>query len=117
MALGNGGYDLDGDEAMPKRPIQPLLDALASLGVKATSIRGNGCPPIRVESSGLEGGAVRMAGGISSQYFSALLMVAPCTRRGLALEVEGDLVSKPYIDGDCAGDGGVRRHDSERRLH
>jgi 3-phosphoshikimate 1-carboxyvinyltransferase len=52
---------------------------------------------VRVESSGLEGGAVRMAGGISSQYFSALLMVAPCTRRGIDLEVEGDLVSKPYI--------------------
>jgi 3-phosphoshikimate 1-carboxyvinyltransferase len=83
---------------MAKRPIQPLLDALAGLGVRATSVRGNGCPPVRVESSGLEGGVVRMAGGISSQYFSALLMVAPCTRKGLRLEVEGDLVSKPYIE-------------------
>jgi 3-phosphoshikimate 1-carboxyvinyltransferase len=97
MGLGTGVYDLEGDEAMAKRPIQPLLDALGALGVKATSVRGNGCPPVRVESSGLEGGAVRMAGGISSQYFSALLMVAPCTRRGIDLEVEGDLVSKPYI--------------------
>lgn len=98
MALGTGVYDLEGDEAMAKRPIQPLLDALVGMGVRATSVRSNGCPPVRVESSGLEGGAVRMAGGISSQYFSALLMVAPCTRRGLRLEVEGDLVSKPYIE-------------------
>ncbi len=97
MALGHGTYELEGDEAMARRPIAPLLDALAGLGVKATSIRGNGCPPIRVEAAGLEGGSVRMAGGISSQYFSALLMVAPCTRRGLSIEVEGDLVSKPYI--------------------
>jgi 3-phosphoshikimate 1-carboxyvinyltransferase len=98
MALGKGVFELDGDAAMQKRPLQPLLDALVGLGVKATSVRGNGCPPIRVESAGLVGGAVRMAGGISSQYFSALLMVAPCTRDGIALEVEGDLVSKPYID-------------------
>jgi 3-phosphoshikimate 1-carboxyvinyltransferase len=83
---------------MAKRPIQPLLDALGALGVSAVSLRGNGCPPVRVESSGIEGGLVRIPGGISSQYFSALLMVAPCTRRGMTLEVEGDLVSKPYIE-------------------
>jgi 3-phosphoshikimate 1-carboxyvinyltransferase len=98
MALGTGVFELAGDEAMAKRPIQPLLDALGGLGVRAESIRGNGCPPVRVESSGLDGGAVRMAGGISSQYFSALLMVGPCTRRGLTIDVEGDLVSKPYIE-------------------
>jgi 3-phosphoshikimate 1-carboxyvinyltransferase len=98
LALGSGTYELHGDEAMAKRPIAPLLDALVTLGVKATSVRGNGCPPVHIESSGLEGGAVRMAGGISSQYFSALLMVAPCTRRGLRIEVDGDLVSKPYIE-------------------
>jgi 3-phosphoshikimate 1-carboxyvinyltransferase len=98
LALGTGTYDLDGNEAMRTRPIQPLLDALVSMGVRAQSLRGNGCPPIRVESSGFEGGTVRIAGGISSQYFSALLMVAPCARKGVVLEVEGDLVSKPYIE-------------------
>ncbi len=98
LALGNGVFELDGNDAMRTRPIQPLLDALVSMGVDATSVRGNGCPPIRVEAKGLEGGTVRIAGGISSQYFSALLMVAPCARRGVVLEVEGDLVSKPYIE-------------------
>jgi len=98
MALGRGKFDLDGNEAMQKRPIQPLLDALAGLGVHARSVRGNGCPPIHVEASGFEGGAVRMPGGVSSQYFSALLMVGPCTRRGITIDVDGDLVSKPYLD-------------------
>jgi 3-phosphoshikimate 1-carboxyvinyltransferase len=98
MALGRGVYELDGNEAMRKRPIGPLLEAMASLGARAVSLGGNGCPPIRVESSGLEGGTARMPGGVSSQYFSALLLVGPCTRRGVVLEVEGDLVSKPYIE-------------------
>ncbi len=98
MALGRGDYELDGTDAMRKRPMQPLLDALAKLGCRAVSVRGNGCPPIRIHATGLEGGVARIAGGVSSQYFSALLMVAPCTRRGVTLEVEGDLVSKPYIE-------------------
>jgi 3-phosphoshikimate 1-carboxyvinyltransferase len=98
MSLGRGVYELDGNEAMRKRPIQPLLDALMTLGAKATSLHGNGCLPARIESNGLAGGMARMAGGVSSQYFSALLMVAPCTARGIALEVEGDLISKPYIE-------------------
>jgi 3-phosphoshikimate 1-carboxyvinyltransferase len=98
LALGHGVYELDGNEAMQTRPMLPLLEAMKSLGAKATSIKGNGCPPIRVEGAGLEGGTARMPGGVSSQYFSALLMVAPCTKRGVVLEVEGELVSKPYIE-------------------
>jgi len=98
MALGRGTYELDGNSAMQKRPMQPLLDAMAALGAEATSVRGNGCPPIHIDAAGLEGGSARMPGGVSSQYFSALLMVAPCTRRGVTLEVDGQLVSKPYLD-------------------
>ena len=98
MALGHGVYELDGNPAMQTRPIQPLLDAMASLGANATSLRGNGCPPVRVEGHGLGGGTARIRGSVSSQYFSALLMVGPCTARGIRLEVEGDLVSKPYIE-------------------
>jgi 3-phosphoshikimate 1-carboxyvinyltransferase len=98
LALGHGVYELHGSPAMHKRPIAPLLEALESLGARAISVNGDGCPPIRIEASGLEGGAVRMAGGVSSQYFSALLMIGPCTRRGITIDVDGDLVSKPYID-------------------
>jgi 3-phosphoshikimate 1-carboxyvinyltransferase len=121
LALGRGVFELDGNEAMQKRPIQPLLDALAKLGVRATSVRGNGCPPIRVEASGFEGGAVRMPGGVSSQYFSALLMVAPCTQRGIAIDVDGELVSKPYLDvtaqAMAAFGGHVDRDPAFRRFH
>jgi 3-phosphoshikimate 1-carboxyvinyltransferase len=119
MALGRGVYDLDGSEAMRRRPIQPLLDALRSLGAHATSLRADGCPPIRVEGSGLPGGTARMPGGMSSQYFSALLMVAPCTRLGVILEVDGDLVSKPYIEVTAqamAAFGVTLRRDGFRRF-
>jgi len=97
-ALGHGLYEIDGNEAMRKRPIQPLLDAIAAVGGTATSLRGDGCPPIRIEGRGLEGGRARMPGAVSSQYFSALLLAAPCMRQGIKLEVDGDLVSKPYIE-------------------
>lgn len=97
LALGQGTYELDGNAAMRTRPIQPLLDALAVLGGDAVSLSGNGCPPIRVNGAGLEGGTARLPGGVSSQYFSALLMVAPYARRGITLEVDGELVSKPYM--------------------
>ncbi len=98
IALGHGAYELDGNEAMQKRPIQPLLEAMTALGAKVTSVHGDGCPPLRVDADGFEGGSARMPGGVSSQYFSALLLVAPCTKRGVKLDVDGDLKSKPYID-------------------
>ncbi|MET0595160.1 MAG: 3-phosphoshikimate 1-carboxyvinyltransferase [Polyangiaceae bacterium] len=98
MALGRGVYDLDGDEAMHKRPIQPLLDAMAMLGAEAKSVRGNGCLPVRIEGGKFEGGSARMPGSVSSQFFSGLLMSGPCLRRGVVLDVDGDLVSKPYLE-------------------
>lgn len=97
-ALGHGEYTIDGVARMRQRPIQPLLDALRQLGVDAASVTGNGCPPVVVRARGLRGGRVRLAGNLSSQYLSALLMVGPCTDEGLELEVDGDLVSKPYVD-------------------
>lgn len=98
LSLGQGRYELDGTEAMRKRPIQPLLDALKTLGAQAESVERNGCPPIRVEAKGLRGGTARLPGGVSSQYFSGLLMAAPYAREGIVLEVDGDLVSKPYLE-------------------
>jgi 3-phosphoshikimate 1-carboxyvinyltransferase len=97
MALGHGRFELDGSPAMRKRPIEPLLEALRALGADARSVAGDGCPPVRVVADGLEGGRTRMPGGVSSQYFSGLLMVGPYARRGVTLEVDGELVSKPYM--------------------
>ncbi|HEX3721997.1 MAG TPA: 3-phosphoshikimate 1-carboxyvinyltransferase, partial [Nitrolancea sp.] len=98
LALGHGSYRVDGVERMRLRPIAPLIDALRQLGVEASSLNDDGCPPVQVVSRGLTGGVARLAGDTSSQYFSALLMVGPLTQTGLEIEVEGDLVSKPYID-------------------
>jgi 3-phosphoshikimate 1-carboxyvinyltransferase len=97
LPLGQGSYRIDGIPRMRKRPIQPLLDALITLGAEVASEEGTGCPPIRVTGGGLAGGPVRMAGDQSSQYFSALLMAAPYARRDVEIEVIGDLVSKPYM--------------------
>ncbi len=97
-ASGEGIYELDGVPAMQKRPIQPLIDALNALGARAESLNGTGCPPIRVTSSGVRGGRFSMRGDLSSQYFTGLVMSAPYFQTGLTLDVEGDLVSKPYLE-------------------
>ena len=98
VALGNGVYTLDGEPRMRERPIQDLIDGLRPLGVNARSLSGNGCPPVVVHASGLEGGPTRMPGDRSSQYFSALLMVAPYARKDVEIRVTGNLVSRPYVD-------------------
>ncbi|MBI2942428.1 MAG: 3-phosphoshikimate 1-carboxyvinyltransferase [Chloroflexi bacterium] len=98
LTLGQGRYLLDGVPRMRERPIQPLLDALVQLGGDAASVNGTGCPPVHVAANGLLGGVATMAGNQSSQYFSALLLVGAYARRGVDVEVVGDLVSKPYID-------------------
>jgi len=98
LALGHGEYRVDGVPRMRQRPIEPLLEALRQLGVDARSVDGNGCPPVLVRARGLAGGQVRLPGTLSSQYLSALLMVGPCTPQGLEIEVEGKLVSQPYVE-------------------
>ncbi len=98
VALGHGEYVIDGVPRMRERPIQPLLDALQQLGVEAVSVTGTGCPPVRVRAEGMRGGTVRLRGDISSQYLSALLMVAPCTAQGVRVELESELVSVPYVE-------------------
>lgn len=97
LALGHGQFRIDGIPRMRKRPIQPLIDALNSLGGNVSSEEGTGCPPVRVVASGLPGGSVSVPGDQSSQYFSALLIASPYARDGVEILVEGELVSKPYM--------------------
>jgi 3-phosphoshikimate 1-carboxyvinyltransferase len=82
---------------MRQRPIAPLLAALNDLGADARSELGTGRPPIIVHAAGLRGGRTRIAGDLSSQFFSALLLAAPYAREGVSIDVAGDLVSKPYL--------------------
>jgi len=94
-ALSNDKIVLTGDSSLKKRPMQPLLDALESLGAKCSSSNGN--PPISV-SGRISGGEVKIPGNISSQFISALMITAPKLENGLILNIQGKLVSKPYID-------------------
>jgi len=97
VALGRGVYRLDGTPRMRERPIEDLLDALRQLGADATSETGNGCPPVRVRAAGLPGGRAEVAGNLSSQFLSALLLASPCAASDVVLAVHGELVSKPYV--------------------
>ena len=94
-ALSNDKIVLTGDSSLKKRPMQPLLDALESLGAKCSSSNGN--PPISVSGT-IKGGEVKIPGNISSQFISALMITAPKLENGLILNIQGKLVSKPYID-------------------
>ena len=86
---------LTGDSSLQKRPMQPLLDALESIGAKCNSTKG--MPPIKITGRIL-GGDVSIPGNFSSQFISALLICAPLTEKGINLTIEGNLVSKPYLD-------------------
>ena len=86
---------LTGDASLQKRPMQPLLDALQSIGDRCSS--NNGMPPVKVTGR-IRGGDVSIPGNLSSQFVSALLMCAPLTERGINLSIKGNLVSKPYLD-------------------
>ena len=96
LTLGNGKYILDGNVRMRERPIGDLADALTQLGAELETT--NNCPPIEIKASGLRGGKTKIAGDISSQFLSALLMVAPYAQQPIAIEVITELNSKPYVD-------------------
>ena len=98
-SLSDGKSTLTGDVSIQKRPMQPLLDALEALGAKCTS--NSGTPPITVNGI-ISGGEIRIPGNVSSQFITAILIVAPLTEKGIILEIEGDLVSKPYLDATIA---------------
>lgn len=97
-ALGQGTYRLTGTPRLCQRPMGELLAALRSLGAQAASEKGNDCPPVMVQGGSLKGGLAQLSGAVSSQYVSALLLVAPLTSEGLDLTVTGELVSRPYVD-------------------
>jgi len=96
LTLGNGEYVLDGDSRMRERPIEDLIHALTQLGAELEAT--NNCPPVKVFASGLPGGRTKIAGNISSQFLSALLMIAPYAKAPIEIEVTTELNSKPYVD-------------------
>ena len=97
LTLGNGDFILDGEPRMRERPIGDLASALSQLGAKVETTPTQ-TPPIHISAAGLSGGKAELAGDISSQFLSALLMVSPYARKPVEINLSTELNSKPYID-------------------
>ena len=89
---------LFGKEGLNKRPIGDLVDGLRQIDARIEYADKEGFPPLKVTSAGLQSGVIKMSGAVSSQYFSALLMISPLLEGGIVIEVQGSQISKPYID-------------------
>jgi 3-phosphoshikimate 1-carboxyvinyltransferase len=98
LSLKPGIHVLTGEERMLQRPIGPLVKVLNELGAKITFLEKDGYPPLQIEGGFLIGGKAEIPGDISSQYISALLMVAPLMQKGLELRILKPYYSEPYVD-------------------
>lgn len=93
-----GRWEITGSERMQQRPVGVLVDALNRLGAHIEYAGQNGYPPLRIYGSYLKGGAIEIPASVSSQYISAILMIAPYMADGLQLTLTGKIVSRTYID-------------------
>ena len=98
LAVVPGRHILTGSERMQHRPIGVLVEALRQLGACIDYVGEEGFPPLRIAGGGLRGGHLSVAGNVSSQYVSALLMIGPVLEQGLTLSLQGHIVSRPYIE-------------------
>ncbi len=98
VCLGRGSFVLAGEPRMHERPIGDLVDALRPLGANIVYMQAEGYPPLKTQANSLSGGQVSIRGNISSQFTTGILMAAPLAQGDIQIDVEGDLVSKPYID-------------------
>ena len=98
MTLGHGRFVLDGVTRMRERPIIDLVDGLSQLGANLRCLNGTDCPPVEVIADGLPGGKTRLNGAISSQYLTAILLVAPYAKSDVEIEIIDKLVSVPYVE-------------------
>ena len=99
LAVKDGDeHVITGTERMRHRPIHVLVDALRRLGADIEYAGEEGYPPLRIKGHALDGGLLEVAGNISSQFISSLLLIGPCLKNGLTLHMTGDVISRPYID-------------------
>ncbi|QNN45076.1 3-phosphoshikimate 1-carboxyvinyltransferase [Pedobacter roseus] len=99
LSAKNGNFLLTGTERMKQRPIGILAEALKTIGADISYAESEGFPPLNIVGPlDQKTAQVKIKGDISSQYISALLMIAPILPQGLMLEIEGELTSKPYVD-------------------
>jgi 3-phosphoshikimate 1-carboxyvinyltransferase len=99
LALNGGHYKLSGVPRMHERPVGDLVDALRALGADIRYLGKEGFPPLEIFPAALRVGArVRVRSDVSSQFLTALLLALPMTGKTVTVEVEGELISKPYIE-------------------
>ncbi len=96
-AIQKRDIKLCGSERMHQRPIGPLVEALRNLGAQITYLEEEGYPPLLINGQGIKGGVLKIDGQMSSQFISALAMIAPCISEGLHIEIQNELVSRPYL--------------------
>ena len=96
-AISSESVVMTGTERMKNRPISILVEALRTLGADIEYVEKEGYPPLKINGKKLLGGELHVQGDVSSQYLSAILMIAPYTTNGIKLVIEGDLVSRPYL--------------------
>jgi 3-phosphoshikimate 1-carboxyvinyltransferase len=93
-----GVYQLTGSERMKKRPIGVLVKGLEEIGADIEYMEQDGFPPLKIFGGPLKGGEIEVDGSVSSQFISALLLIAPTMHNGLVIHFKGSIVSRPYID-------------------
>ena len=93
-----GEWTLTGSDRMKERPISVLVDALNSLGAQISYLEKEGYPPLKILGSNITGKEVELAGNTSSQYITALLLIAPTLENGLRIKLQGKIVSRSYIE-------------------
>ena len=98
LATKEGIWKVSGSERMHERPVKPLIDCLTELGSEIKYLEKEAVPPIEIKSKKLKSKKLSLPGDISSQFISALLMIAPTIENGLTLEITSKVLSKPYID-------------------
>ena len=98
LATKEGIWKVSGSKRMHDRPVKPLIDCLKDLGAEIKYLEKEGFPPIEIKSKKLKSKKLSLPGDISSQFISALLLVAPTIENGLTLEITSKVLSKPYID-------------------
>ena len=98
LAFSSGEYRLSGVPRMHERPIGDLVDALRGIGARIDYAGKEGYPPLEIHPAAIDPSLVKVRGEVSSQFLTALLMALPLTGRPSRIEVQGELISRPYVE-------------------
>jgi 3-phosphoshikimate 1-carboxyvinyltransferase len=97
LSIKEGEFELTGSERLQQRPVKDLVTVLQTLGANITYKNVDGYPPLKIKGKQIDGGKVEISGSVSSQFITALLLVAPYFKNGIELTIKNELVSTPYV--------------------